>query len=154
QKSRSPGLSSQRLSAVSWRAFGGTGMSAAGGVFLTGATGLLGRYLLRDLLLSGRPVTVLARDGRDGAASARVGALVAFWSERLGRSPPQPVIVAGDLNSPGLGLTDADRRRLARHAPAVVHAAANLSFRPDTDGEPWRTNVEGTVALLRLCHDL
>jgi thioester reductase-like protein len=125
-------------------------MPADRDVFLTGATGLLGRYLLRDLLLSGRHVAVLARDRRQGSAAERVAELVAFWSDNLGRPLPSPVVLAGDLGLPGLGLTLADRQWLGRHTPAVVHAAANLSFR-STNGEPWQTNVDGTAALLELC---
>jgi thioester reductase-like protein len=122
-------------------------------VLLTGTTGLLGRYLLRDLLLAGRPVAVLARDGQHRAAD-RVAQLVAFWSDTLGRPLPSPTVLAGDLRLPGLGLTLADRHWLARHCRALIHAAAKLGFRPTPDGEPWRTNVAGTRALYRLCREL
>jgi thioester reductase-like protein len=129
-------------------------MAADRGVFLTGATGLLGRYLLRDLLLTGRRVVVLARDGREGSAAERVAQIVAFWAESSGRPLPCPVVLAGDLALPGLGLTHADRQWLGRHTRTVIHAAANLSFRARLDREPWRTNVEGTVALLELCREV
>src|SRR5437764_8408014 len=90
-------------------------MGQRGWILLTGATGLLGRYLLRDLLTSGRPVAVLARDLRQARAAERVAELVAFWSESLGRALPRPVVLPGDLSLPGLGLTLADRQWLARH---------------------------------------
>jgi thioester reductase-like protein len=123
-------------------------------VLLTGATGLLGRYLLRDLLLGGRPVTVLARPAGHETGPERVARLLAFWSEQLRQPLPQPTILSADLTLPGLGLMQADRRWVARHCGAVVHAAANLSFRPAPDGEPWCTNVEGTRALLELAGEL
>ena len=40
--------------------------------FLTGATGLLGRYLIRDLTLAGVPIAVLVRPTRKASAQHRV----------------------------------------------------------------------------------
>ncbi len=121
------------------------------GMLLTGATGLLGRYVLRELLLSGRHVAALVRDSREAPAAQRLAELIAFWSEALGRKLPAPVFLDGDLRLPGLGLGPAGRRWLARECGAVIHAAANISFQPSTGGEPWTTNVDGTQHLLDLC---
>jgi nucleoside-diphosphate-sugar epimerase len=120
---------------------------------LTGATGLLGQYLLRDLLLMGHPVAVLARDSRKVSAAERIGALVDSWSQTLGRKLPVPIVLAGDLVLDRLGLTGADRNWLTRHCQAIVHAAGNLSFQETLEGEPWRTNFEGTQSLLSLCRE-
>jgi nucleoside-diphosphate-sugar epimerase len=120
-------------------------------IFLTGATGFLGRYLLRDLLAAGHRVAVLARDSRGRPARERVDEMVAFGSESLGRKLPRPTLLAGDLGLPGLGLGAADRRWLARHCGAVVHGAACVALRPTFAGEPWKTNFEGTRRLLELC---
>jgi thioester reductase-like protein len=129
-------------------------MAQRRGILVTGATGLLGQYLLSDLLRKTNPVAVLARDSRHGRAAERVAQIVSSANERLGRALPKPVVLAGELGLPGLGLTAADRRWLARRCQAVIHSAANLSFRATGGGEPWRTNVEGTRSLLRLCRDL
>jgi thioester reductase-like protein len=118
---------------------------------LTGATGLLGQYLLHDLLCRGYPLAVLLRDSRQASASERITALVAAWSASLGRQLPMPVVLAGELRPDGPGLTIADRQWLGRHCRAVIHSAANLSFRDTPEAEPWRTNLAGTEALLRLC---
>jgi nucleoside-diphosphate-sugar epimerase len=67
---------------------------------------------------------------------------------------PRPHVLCGELTPEATGLDAADRRWLHRHCRAVVHAAADVSFRPGADGEPWRTNVEGTRALLRLAESL
>jgi thioester reductase-like protein len=124
------------------------------GVLLTGATGLLGQYLLHDLLLKAHPTAVLVRDSWKGRAAERIAQIVAFWSERLRRRLPTPIVLNGDLGQVTLGLTAADRRWLGRHCQTVIHSAANLSFRGTPEGEPWRTNVEGTRSLLRLCRDV
>jgi thioester reductase-like protein len=126
-------------------------MGEAGYILLTGATGFLGRYLLRDLLAAGRRVAVLARDAQSAPARERVAGLLAFWGERLGRPLPAPVVLSGDLAAPGLGLGAADRRWLRVNCRAVVHCAANVSYQPTAAGEPWETNVNGTHRLLRLC---
>jgi thioester reductase-like protein len=121
---------------------------------LTGATGLLGRYLLRHLLAAGHRVAVLAR-GREGVPAAlRVEELLAFARDSADTPLPGPVVVEGDLTLPGLGLTDADRRWLAGHVRAVVHCAAHVGYQPTPDGEPWETNVAGTRRLLDLCRSL
>jgi thioester reductase-like protein len=129
-------------------------MATKGFVLLTGATGTLGTFLLRDLLLGGRPVAVLVRDTPRQSAVERVAEAVAFWSDTLGRSLPRPTVLPGDLTVPGLGLSVADRGWLGRYCRIVIHAAADLSFRATAAGEPWRTNVEGTAALLDLCRRL
>src|SRR6516164_5206980 len=126
-------------------------MGDSGYILLTGATGLLGRYLLRDLLASGRRVAVLVRDARSATAEQRVRELTALW-----RDPPPapfnaPVVLAGDLCAPGLGLQGADRAWLGRHCRGVVHAAADVSLRRAFGADPWKTNVEGTQRLLELC---
>jgi thioester reductase-like protein len=129
-------------------------MAAAQGLLLTGATGFLGRFLLRDLLAAGRRVIVLARDTPSTPARERVAELVAFARDSLGVHLPEPTVLTGDLTAPGLGLSAADRCWLGRRCHAVLHAAARVEFRRSADGEPWRTNVEGTQHLLDLCAEL
>jgi nucleoside-diphosphate-sugar epimerase len=121
-------------------------------LLLTNGTGLVGQYLLRDLLTAGRPVAVLSRgrDGQDGPA--RVAAVVARWERDLGRELPRPVALAGDVAEPGLGLSTADRTWIAAHCGEVVHLAASLQFvGRNRGGEPWRTNLDGTRHLLDFC---
>jgi thioester reductase-like protein len=120
-------------------------------VLLTGATGFVGRYLLRGLLVSGRRVAVLARDERGATAEERVRALSPLWEGARHDRPACPVVLAGDLRAPRLGLSAAGRHWAARHVCCVVHAAADVSFRPSPGGDPWATNVEGTERLLDLC---
>jgi thioester reductase-like protein len=126
-------------------------MPTRDGLILTGPTGLLGRYLLRDLLLAGRRVVVLARDSWTACAADRVSAVVDFWSQSLSRDLPRPTVLTADLAAPDLGLRATDRAWLARSCRGIVHAAARVSLRRSADGEPWRTNVEGTRRLLALC---
>lgn len=123
-------------------------------ILLTGATGLLGRYLLRDLLHSGRDVAVIARDNRSGLAEDRIREVVDQGGRMLGVRLPQPTVLSGDIREPGLGLSGMDRTWLAEHCGSVLHSAANVSFRRSPDGEPARTNTGGTKQLLELCTEL
>jgi nucleoside-diphosphate-sugar epimerase len=123
------------------------------GVLLTGATGLLGQYLLRDLLLKAYPVVVLVRDAQKERAADRIGRLIAFWSEHLRQTLPTPFILNGDLCQVNLGLSAAEKLWLGRRCQWVIHSAANLSLGGTCESEPWRTNVEGTKSLLSFCRD-
>jgi thioester reductase-like protein len=129
-------------------------MPARRGIFLTGATGFLGRYLLRSLTAAGHRIAVLARPSPDRTAAERVAELVAAWGDALRTKLLAPVVLEGDVRSSRLGLDRADRRCLSLHCDAVVHAAASVSFQPSADGEPWASNVTGTRHLLELCTSL
>ena len=123
-------------------------------LLLTGATGLLGSYLIRDLLLDGRNLAVVVRRSRKQSAAARVEAIVVHWEETLGKRLPRPVVLEGDLTLPLCGL-DADAHRwVASHCDEVLNNAASLTFRgSNRDGEPWRTNVTGTEQVLLLARE-
>jgi thioester reductase-like protein len=129
-------------------------MNTPGWILLTGATGLLGRFLWRDLLRAGFPVVVLARADDSRSAHERLAQLHSFWCEQSGQPLPNPVVVEGTLDLAGLGLGPADRAWLGRRVRCVVHSAANVSLGAGQGGEPWRTNVEGTGRLLSLCRSL
>jgi len=119
---------------------------------LTGATGLIGRYLLRDLTLAGEPICVLARPSKRNPAAERVEAIMQLWDQYVGRRLPRPRVVEGEVTQEGLGLSDEDRSWVARHCTKVLHNAAILDFYgPDRTGEPWQTNLNGTHNLLEFC---
>lgn len=116
---------------------------------ITGVTGLLGQYLLRDLLQSGRQVAVLVRSTPLANAQARVEGILTAWEKRLGRCLPRPRVLDGDLTADGLGLSQADTHFLQQHCDSVLHNAASLVFHGEArDDEPYRTNVVGTRNLV------
>lgn len=119
---------------------------------LTGATGLLGSYLLRDSLLAGHHMAVLARSSKSETARQRIEASLRRWEMVLGETLPRPVVLEGDLSHDNLGLDHPSLRWIAQNCEAVVHNAASLTFRgDDPDGEPWLSNVEGTRRMLDVC---
>ncbi len=123
-------------------------------LLVTGATGLLGAYLVRDLLLDGRNLAVVVRRSRKQTAAARVEAIVVHWEETLGKRLPRPVVLEGDLTQPLCGLDPAARRWVGEHCDELLNNAASLTFRgSDREAEPWRTNVNGTSQMLALAQE-
>jgi len=122
-------------------------------LLLTGATGLLGSYLLRDASERQIPMAVVARSSRTaGRARQRIEDQLVRWERISGRAYPRPVVFEGDLSLPALGLSEPQLDWLAENCHAVLHNAASLTFVADEpDGEPYRSNVAGVRNVLDLC---
>lgn len=119
---------------------------------LTGATGLLGRYLMRDLTVAELPLAVVVRPTKWESAAQRIETAMARWEIELGRSLVRPVVLEGDISEPGLGLSPRDLAWVSAHCSSVIHSAASLTFHADeASGEPWKSNVEGTRNVVELC---
>ncbi len=125
-------------------------LSDAGDVFLTGATGFLGAFILDGLLSETEArvhCLVRPRPGGDAMAPLRE-ALKSYglWHpDRASRVVPVP----GDLSEPLLGLPEQGFDELAREVDVVIHAGAlvNLIY-PYSALKP--ANVDGTREVLRL----
>jgi thioester reductase-like protein len=119
-------------------------------VFLTGATGFFGTFLLDELLRqTSARVHCLVRAADEDEAFRRLrDALVAreVWHDGLdGRL----VAIPGDLGEPRFGLSEAAFRELAGRVDAVYHNGAWVNFTyPYKVLKP--SNVIGTVEALRL----
>ncbi|MFJ8043304.1 amino acid adenylation domain-containing protein [Kitasatospora sp. NPDC096147] len=133
----------------------GTGrtLRPSGRPLLTGASGFLGAYLLRDLLdTTGAPVDCLvrARDEHDGAHRLEANLRhYGLWRDHY-RALIRPV--PGDLAAPGLGLDPAARAALVRRLGPVLHNGARVHFAAGYP-ELRPANVAGTAELLRLLAD-
>ena len=121
---------------------------------LTGATGLLGSYLLRDGLRHGDRLALLVRPSGSASARERVEDIVARWEHTEATVLPRPVVIEGSLTEVDLGLDGGSRRWIGRHCDRVLHNAASLAFHATPEGEPYLSNVEGTGRLLELCRDM
>jgi thioester reductase-like protein len=118
-------------------------------IFLTGATGFLGAFVL-DALLQRTAATIhcLVRASDDGRAWQRLrGNLERYglWREEYeGRLRP----AAGDVSAPRMGMPAARYAALSHEVDVVFHGAAQISWL-----EPYRTlfasNVVGTRRLLQ-----
>lgn len=123
-------------------------------ILLTGATGLLGRYLLRDLMLADVPVAAVVRSSRRQSAEDRIEALMGTWEDILQRKMPRPYVLEGDITEPFLGLDATDRHWVDQNCDSVLHNAASLSFvATSEEGEPYRSNIKGVQNVLDLCQE-
>ncbi|MEU0300576.1 amino acid adenylation domain-containing protein [Streptomyces sp. NPDC006175] len=121
--------------------------------FLTGASGFLGAFLLRDLIeTTDGPVDCLVRAEDEQRAADRLRANL----ERYGLWRPRYAAlvrpVPGDLAAPGLGLSPEARAALVRRLGPVVHNGARVNFAAGY-GDLRAPNVAGTEELLRLLAD-
>ncbi len=124
-------------------------------VLLTGATGLVGQYLIKDLLLAGQRLAVIVRPARRLDVGQRVELILRRWEAELECLLPRPVVLQGDVSEPDLGLSPADAQWVKTHCHRVIHNAAILQFDgADREAEPWRTNLGGTRHVLKLLGEM
>ncbi|WP_308340515.1 MULTISPECIES: thioester reductase domain-containing protein [unclassified Streptomyces] len=119
-------------------------------ILLTGATGFLGAFVLRDLLRSTRAVVhCLVRASDEEAGMERLRANLEWYRIWEEVDPDRLRVVVGDLAEGRLGLTEDHFDELARTVDAVYHPGASVNWI-----HPYATlsaaNVSGTRELLRL----
>ena len=97
-------------------------------ILLTGATGFVGGYLLRELLrTTGATIHCLVRAVDAGHGARRLAAAQTRYE--LGGLPADRVVpLVGDLGSPLLGLGPDRFDELARSVDLVLHAGAYVNF--------------------------
>ncbi|WP_329200146.1 MULTISPECIES: SDR family oxidoreductase [unclassified Streptomyces] len=116
---------------------------------LTGATGFLGSYLLRELLATGGEVVALVR-GSLATAARRVRHAVEATGSPLPEDFDQRVhLLRYDLHDHALGLDRAAYTALAESIDAVWHCAGSIALTGPWD-QLYRTNVDGTRHVLEL----
>ena len=104
-------------------------------VFLTGATGFLGAFILRELLARAqrvKKVVCLVRSSDAQKALQRIRELSTdrgVWDEEWVASA-RLEIVLGDLNQPSFGMDEDTWTRVATVADVVVHNGALVSAQP------------------------
>ncbi|WP_354671277.1 thioester reductase domain-containing protein [Streptomyces sp. S.PB5] len=119
-------------------------------VLLTGATGFVGAFLLRELLAqSDAQVHCLVRAATEQAARARLNAVLDSYGIDLKTHSARVHPVPGDLAHDGLGIDAARWSGLREELDTIVHAGAYVHHL-SAYGRLKAANVEGTRTLLRL----
>ena len=110
-----------------------TRLSEARSVFVTGATGFVGAFLLDELLRTTSQDTLFYclardRDSSGGQTTNRVLETLRFYN-LPGQALGERIIpVAGDLSQPQFGLSDDDYNRLAEDIDLIFHCAASVNY--------------------------
>ncbi len=130
------------------------GVSTSPTVLLTGATGFLGSYILRELLTGPNPARVIAhvrsRDAGEGLERLK-NTLTAYglWSSDWASTSKLDVVV-GDISKPKLGLTQSTWERLVDDVDVVIHNGAQVNWML-----PYSSlraaNVLSTLDCIQLC---
>ena len=103
--------------------------------FVTGATGFIGQFLVRNLMKRGKPIYVLVRKG----SLKKLDALRESWGE----AGKHVVPVIGDLAKPKLGVSEADMRKLKGKIEHMFHLAAIYDLKASAESQK-EANVGGT----------
>jgi thioester reductase-like protein len=123
--------------------------TGADGTLVTGATGFLGRYLLRELLQKpGGPIYCLVRATSQAAAHERVAMSLRAVGIDLDAHAERIKVLPGATDAPLLGLSEKDYRHLATQVSVIQHCAASVNW---AVGYQWlrASNVLGTLGLIR-----
>ncbi|KAL8961196.1 MAG: hypothetical protein Q9193_002215 [Seirophora villosa] len=119
-------------------------------VFLTGATGFLGSYILRDLLNMDMHVIAHVRPSDAESGLQRIEKITkayGLWSDAW---KPRLRAVSGDIAHPKLGLSQGDWDMVAQEADIVIHNGAHVNWMLPYSS--MRTaNVLSTLQCIKLC---
>jgi len=111
-------------------------------ILMTGATGFLGQFLLRDLLLRGRRIVAILRAPPASAAERLAGMM-----QRLGFDVG-PYVASGQLLLEHGSLPDELPPPRWGRTDEILSCAASLQLFSNGNGEPFRTNALGAEALI------
>ncbi|XP_054161213.1 putative fatty acyl-CoA reductase CG5065 [Oppia nitens] len=130
-------------------------------IFITGATGFMGKVLVEKLLRSCSDVKhiyILLRSKKGLNPRTRLEELLnTKIFDKLRNENPKAlnkvVAITGDITLDGLGISDSDLKLLLNDVSVVFHSAATVKF-----DEPLKTSIEfnvlGTRRLIALCHKM
>jgi NAD(P)-dependent dehydrogenase (short-subunit alcohol dehydrogenase family) len=108
--------------------------------FLTGATGFIGKRLVKKLLeRKGAVVYFLVRQ----ASESKVAALREYWGATSGAMAARVVPVFGDLTAKKLGISAEDIKKLKGQIDHFYHLAAVYDLGADEESQV-AVNIEGT----------
>ncbi|TKI05599.1 non-ribosomal peptide synthetase [Martelella alba] len=119
-------------------------------VLLTGATGFLGAFFLRDLLANAhiKKIVCLVRAPDEGSARQRITKNSAQYGLSHAGDEQRIIPLVGDLSMPYFGLNHPLYLHLAGQCDVIFHLAAHVNY--SQPYQPHRaTNVEGTLNILR-----
>ena len=130
-------------------------------IFITGATGFMGKVLLEKLLRSCPGINriyVLIRTKRGQSPKDRLKTMLeGRLFNGLNNSAPhvleKVVAVAGDITEEKLGIATSDEQIIINDVSVIFHAAATVKFDDDL-ADSIKMNVKGTISIIELARKL
>ncbi|WP_146034601.1 thioester reductase domain-containing protein, partial [Burkholderia thailandensis] len=119
-------------------------------LLLTGATGFVGRHLLRELIdRTDATIHCLVRAPDAAQGLARIRATLERWSLWRDGDDARVIAVPGDLGRPRIGLSEPDRARLVAEVDAIYHNGTSMNHLESFE-MARAANVGGVIELLRI----
>jgi thioester reductase-like protein len=119
-------------------------------IFLTGATGFLGSYLLDGLLKkTDAAIYCLVREKTPRAGLERIEKICSRYGLLDPGKKHRICVLLGDLSEPKFGLSKREYDQLAQEVSSIYHCGARLSF-IDPYRQLSKINVEGTRRVVEL----
>lgn len=119
-------------------------------LFLTGATGFVGSFVLYELLQkTAGQIHCLVRAASVADGRRRIAEALKHICPDKDPALDRIHIIPGDLAQPQLGLTTAEFDRLAEQIDLIIHGGAQIQWLA-TYAQLKASNVHGTEAILRL----
>uniref|UniRef100_T1H885 Fatty acyl-CoA reductase n=2 Tax=Rhodnius prolixus TaxID=13249 RepID=T1H885_RHOPR len=129
-------------------------------IFLTGATGFVGKLLIDQLLRKCQPnkLYLLIRSKKGIEPDKRLEQLFEdVVYERLKREKPDILdkiqLISGDLAENNLGINGKSEATLIENVNIVIHGGATVKF-DEHIKKATDINVKGTISIIKLCHRL
>lgn len=125
-------------------------------LFLTGGTGYLGSYVVHRLLKDPSVDRLLLMSRARGRAQA----VEKLWkalqlhvdADAFYELLPRIELIEGDLTAPGLGLSEADRARIAEECSTILHIAASLNRK--SSKACFNANLRGSLSMIQLVREV
>ncbi|QEN04710.1 amino acid adenylation domain-containing protein [Thiospirochaeta perfilievii] len=122
-------------------------------VLITGATGFIGAYIVKEYLENCSSILYLLIRGKNlGEAQGRFLKKMNFYfgPEFIIKYKSRIIVVLGDIRDKNLGMDDKVYQKLSQSIESVIHGAANVHHYGDRE-EIYRVNVNGTRNILKFC---
>lgn len=125
-------------------------VAAPSAVLLTGVTGFVGAFLLRDFIVrSSAQIYCLVRAADTQAGLKRIRDNLDKYGVWRDDFAARITVILGDLSKPGMNLSEEHRRLLIEEIDVIYHIAATVNLALKYKAlKP--TNVNGTREILRL----
>ncbi|MGF6191971.1 amino acid adenylation domain-containing protein [Serratia sp. 2723] len=121
-----------------------------GAILLTGATGFVGRFLLRELLDTTQSKIYCLVRGQDQADSQqRLKNILDKWSLWREGDEQRIIAVRGNIKEYRLGMDEQAYAKLSQDVGVIFHAAVSMNHLESFD-MAYQANIAGLIELLRL----